>query len=73
MVAVAGGGSFLTFQYVELTWHLFGLGIALERIALAQAVVSQQGASAVEFAPMALPAIRPVPPQAAASSAVEQR
>ena len=37
LVAFIVGGSFVSFQYCEMLWHFFGLSIALERVAVAEA------------------------------------
>jgi putative inorganic carbon (HCO3(-)) transporter len=37
LLVAAVGGTFLSFQYIEMLWHLFGLSIVVERIALAPA------------------------------------
>jgi hypothetical protein len=34
LLAAAVGGTFLSFQYVEMLWHFFGISIAMEQIAL---------------------------------------
>jgi putative inorganic carbon (HCO3(-)) transporter len=37
LLVAAVGGAFLSFQYIEMLWHFFGLSIIIERIALAPA------------------------------------
>jgi hypothetical protein len=37
LVAFAVGGAFVSFQYIEMLWHYFGLTMALEHIAVTQA------------------------------------
>jgi putative inorganic carbon (HCO3(-)) transporter len=37
LVAFIVGGSFVSFQYVEMLWHYFALAIALERVAATEA------------------------------------
>lgn len=37
LLAFVVGGSFVSFHYNEMLWHFFGLSIALERVAIAEA------------------------------------
>lgn len=48
IVVFAVGGTFLSAQYLELIWHIFGLVIALDRIEASQAVEVPQGTTRVE-------------------------
>ncbi|HYE89231.1 MAG TPA: putative O-glycosylation ligase, exosortase A system-associated [Vicinamibacterales bacterium] len=41
LVAFIVGGSFVSFQYCEMLWHFFALTIALERVAVAEAVTER--------------------------------
>jgi O-antigen ligase len=36
LIAAAAGGTFLTFQYIEILWHFFGLSIVMEKIAVSE-------------------------------------
>jgi probable O-glycosylation ligase (exosortase A-associated) len=52
LIAFVVGGSFVSFQYCEMLWHFFALTIALERVAVAEAVTvpapAEQPAAATE-------------------------
>ena len=37
LIAFAVGGAFVSYQYIEMLWHYFGLTMALEQVAFAQA------------------------------------
>jgi probable O-glycosylation ligase (exosortase A-associated) len=51
LLVAAVGSTFLSFQYIEMLWHFFGISIAVERIALT-AVKSQKNAfPSVELKP----------------------
>ena len=41
LIAFIVGGSFVSFQYCEMLWHFFALSVALERVAVAEAVVNR--------------------------------
>jgi O-antigen ligase len=45
LVTVAVGGSFLSYQYVEILWHFVALSFAVERIALRATVAEGTEAS----------------------------
>jgi putative inorganic carbon (HCO3(-)) transporter len=36
LITAAVGGTFLSFQYIEMLWHFFGLSIAIQQIASSQ-------------------------------------
>jgi probable O-glycosylation ligase (exosortase A-associated) len=54
LMAFVVGGTFVPFQYVEMLWHFFGLTIALEAVAMTEAVTVKERTEAGG-------AVRPVP------------
>jgi hypothetical protein len=47
LVAFIVGGSFVSFQYIEMLWHFFALTVALERVAVAEAAANRARAEQV--------------------------
>jgi putative inorganic carbon (hco3(-)) transporter len=58
LVAFIVGGSFVSFHYCEMLWHVFGLTMALESVALREAALAR---AAVPEAAATQPAAAPSP------------
>ena len=58
-IAFAVGGSFVSFQYIEMLWHFFALAMALHQVAVNEAAAMRLKAEAQ--------ATKPATPSAAAT------